>query len=234
MWFKYRDWVAVSVSLDTKLNVTSSSMEMYSSTRRPRPPSVPIQEHVSPSGPHPGGMHQIWMHLPPTTKCEHRPDFLQTLLWELRQHWPKRLAIDLWTFIALSFAGKPVLCEVKYRKNFMAKPFQSLAHCSIFLRRVLRLSPNTFIWAPLWHHDPVSGVLCRGGSRAQSQSLNGFFGLPSGYSESVPCREQRYALLHGKFVPSALFLSSVRPLKIYWFDIICLWFKKPPSLQIPS
>lgn len=60
MWFKYRDWVAVSVSLDTELNATSSSMEMYSSKRLLWPPSVPgFKEHVLPSGLYPSGMHQI-------------------------------------------------------------------------------------------------------------------------------------------------------------------------------
>lgn len=179
-------------------------------------------------------------HLPPSTQCEHRPGVLQTLLWGLRQQWPKRLVINLWTFIALPFAGKPVLCEVKYRRKLYGKTvsvFGSLQHLPEKSAEIV----TTFIWASL--AAPWPGLGC---------PLQWWLSCPDSVPQWILWASFRlfwkYCMSGAAMVccvesvlPSALSLSSVRPLNISWLlegvklNILPIYdLRSSSSLQIPS
>lgn len=146
--------------------------------------------HLSPFK-NPGGMHQIRLNM--SASSSHYE------VWALPR-FSANFVVEIKTTLTKKTCDQPVNIHRSYicrkacplwgiEENFMAKWFQCLAHCSIFLRRVLRLSPPSFEF-PLRHHDLVSGVLCRGGSRPQIQSRSGFSGLPSGCFGSTACQEQ--------------------------------------------
>lgn len=107
--------------------------------------------------------------------------------------------IDLCTFITLTFAGKPVLCEVKYRRKPYGKTisvFGSLQHlpeksAKIVTKHLYLSFPcGTMTWSQV-----SSAVVALTPSLSPSVESLGFLQV---FFASITCQEQRYTLLRGK------------------------------------
>lgn len=168
--------------------------------------------HLSPFK-NPGGMHQIRLNM--SASSSHYE------VWALPR-FSANFVVEIKTTLTKKTCDQPVNIHRSYicrkacplwgiEENFMAKWFQCLAHCSIFLRRVLRLSPPSFEFPLPWHGlgCPLQGWLSPPDSVPQWilwASFRLFWKYCMSGAAMVCCVES--------VLPSALSLSSVRPLNI--------------------
>lgn len=124
--------------------------------------------------------------------------------------------IDLCTFITLTFAGKPVLCEVKYRRKPYGKTisvFGSLQHlpeksAKIVTKHLYLSFPcGTMTWSQV-----SSAVVALTPSLSPSVESLGFLQV---FLQVSHVRSSVTLCCVESVLPSALFLPSVRLLNIY-------------------